>query len=130
MLPEPWILVCDGSQRPFTIPYSTYRIINHTELCDCSLSADFDYQINKAQITCPEDYEADEEFKTYFAYNQAVADVLNSTFDLDISQELSEFTKLSEDIPTYNLPTLNWFPIDKMNLKMFMIQEHRLLKLV
>ena len=113
MLPEPWILMCDGSQRPFTIPYSTYRIINHTELCDCSLSAGFDYQINKAQITCPEDYEADEEFKTYFAYNQAVADVLNSTFDLDISQELAEFTKLSEDIPTYNLPTLNWFPIDQ-----------------
>ena len=26
---------------------------------------------------------------------------------------MAEFTKLSEDIPTYNLPTLNWFPIDQ-----------------
>ena len=105
-------------------------IINHTELCDCSLSAGFDYQINKAQITCPEDHEADEEFKTYFAYNQAVADVLNSTFDLDISQELAEFTKLSEDIPMYNLPTLNWFPIDQNEFENVMILELQLSKLV
>ena len=38
-LPQPWILVCETSQRPFTIPYSTYQIINHTELCECALSA-------------------------------------------------------------------------------------------
>ena len=45
-LPQPWILVCETSQRPFTIPYSTYRVTNHTELCECALSAGYEYQIN------------------------------------------------------------------------------------
>ena len=37
-LPQPWILMCDKSQCPFTIPYSTYLMINHTDLCECSLT--------------------------------------------------------------------------------------------
>ena len=36
-LPQPWILMCEKSQKSFVIPYSTYHIINHTELCECSL---------------------------------------------------------------------------------------------
>ena len=30
-LHQPWILMCEKSQKPFAIPYSTYRIVNHTE---------------------------------------------------------------------------------------------------
>ena len=29
-LPQPWILLCEKSQKPFVIPYSTYHIVNHT----------------------------------------------------------------------------------------------------
>ena len=32
-LPQLWILMCDNLQHLFTIPYLTYGIINHTELC-------------------------------------------------------------------------------------------------
>ena len=74
-LPQPWILLCEKSQKPFVIPYSTYRIVNHTELCECSLSA-----INKAQVLCDINEQQDANFVTYFAYNQAIVDVLNYSF--------------------------------------------------
>ena len=38
-LPRPWILVCGKHKRPREIKIATYQIINHTELCECSLTA-------------------------------------------------------------------------------------------
>ena len=109
-LPQPWILLCDKSQKPFVIPYSTYRIINHTELCECSLTAAYDYQINKAQVECEEDGHQDTEFVTYFAHNQAIVDVLNYTFQVQIISQITEGTStLTEDIPSLNLPELQWY---------------------
>ena len=32
-------IMCDKSQCPFTIPYSTYRMIDQTELCECFLDS-------------------------------------------------------------------------------------------
>ena len=99
-LPQPWILLCEKSQKPFVIPYSTYRIINHTELCECSLSAAYDYQINKAQVLCDINAQQDADFVTYFAHNQAIVDVLNSSFQVNIIDELREgLNTLTEDIP-------------------------------
>ena len=92
------------------IPYSTYRIINHTELCECSLSAAYDYQINKAQVLCDINAQQDAEFVTYFAHNQAIVDVLNSSFQVNIIDQLKErFNTLIEDIPRLNLPELQWY---------------------
>ena len=109
-LPQPWILVCESSQRPFTIPYSTYRIINHTELCECALSARYEYQINKAQVQCEDGVMADFDFVTYFVYNHAIIDVLNASFHVDLPTQLQDsLDKLTEDIPQYNLPDLQWF---------------------
>ena len=109
-LPQPWILLCDKSQKPFVIPYSTYRIINHTELCECSLTAAYDYQINKAQVECEDDGHQDTEFVTYFAHNQAIVDVLNYTFQVQIISQIAEGTStLTEDIPSLNLPELQWY---------------------
>ena len=111
-LPQPWILVCENSQRPFTIPYSTYRIINHTELCKCALSAGYDYQINKAQVQCPKGVSPDSDFVTYFAYNHAIMDILSYKFQVTLPQQLQEnLNALTEDIPQYNLPDLQWYPI-------------------
>ena len=42
-LPKPWTLVCGAQNRPFPLKYSTLRIINRTELCDCSLTAGASY---------------------------------------------------------------------------------------
>ena len=109
-LPQPWILLCEKSQKPFVIPYSTYRIINHTELCECSLSAAYDYQINKAQVLCDINAQQDADFVTYFAHNQAIVDVLNSSFQVNIVNQLREgFNTLTEDIPRLNLPELQWY---------------------
>ena len=109
-LPQPWILVCETSQRPFTIPYSTYRVINHTELHECALSAGYEYQINKAQVQCEDDVSPDSDFVTYFAYNHAIIDVLNASFHIDLPAQLQDsLDKLTEDIPQYNLPDLQWY---------------------
>ena len=99
------------SQRPFTIPYCTYQIINHIELCECALSAGYQYQINKAQVQCEDDVSPDSDFVTYFAYNHAIIDVLNASFHVDLPAQLQEsLDKLTKDIPQYNLPDLHWFP--------------------
>ena len=109
-LPQPWILVCETSQRPFTIPYSTYQIINHTELCECALLAGYEYQINKAQVQCEDGVSPDSDFVTYFAYNHAIIDVLNALFHVNLPTQLQDsLDKLTEDIPQYNLPGLQWF---------------------
>ena len=109
-LPQPWILVCDMSERPFTIPYSTYWIINHTELCECALSAGYEYQINKAQVQCEDGVSPHSDFVTYLAYNHAIIDVLNASFHVDLPAQLQDsLDKLTEDIPQYNLPDLQWF---------------------
>ena len=109
-LPQPWILVCDTSQRPFTIPYLTYRIINHTELCECALSTGYEYQINKAQVQCEDHFSPHSDFATYFAYNHAIIDVLNASFHVDLPAQLQEsLDKLTEDKAQYNLQDLQWF---------------------
>ena len=109
-LPQPWILLCEKSQKPFVIPYSMYRIINHTELCECSLTAAYDYQINKAQLRCQEDEQQDSDFVTYFAHNQAIVDVLNYSFQVKIIDQLKDgMSTLTEDIPKLNLPELQWY---------------------
>ena len=109
-LPQPWILLCEKSQKPFVIPYSTYRIINHTELCECSLTAAYDYQINKAQLQCNADEQKDSKFTTYFAHNQAIVDILNYTFQSNIVDQLKQgINTLTEDIPRLNLPELQWY---------------------
>ena len=106
-LPQPWILVCETSQRPFTIPYLAYRVIIHTELCECALLAGYEYQINKAQVQCEDDVSLDSDFVTYFAYNHAIIDVLNALFHINLPAQLQDsLDKLTEDIPQYNLPDL------------------------
>ena len=92
------------------IPYSTYRIINHTELCECSLTAAYDYQINKAQLSCEQNEQQDSDFVTYFAHNQAIVDVLDYSFQVTITDQLKEgMSSLTEDIPKLNLPELQWY---------------------
>ena len=100
------------------IPYSTYRIINHTELCECSLSVAYDYQINKAQVQCEIDAQQDADFVTYFAHNQAIIDVLNSSFQVNIIDQLRKgLNTLTEDIPRLNLLELQWYKPNEAELQ-------------
>ena len=38
-LKKPWTISCKDISRDFEIEYSTYRILNRSELCECSLTA-------------------------------------------------------------------------------------------
>ena len=38
-LQKPWTIACKDVSRVFEIEYSTYRILNRLELCECSLTA-------------------------------------------------------------------------------------------
>ena len=111
-LPQPWILMCEKSQKPFAIPYSMYRIINHTELCECSLMAAYEYQINNAHLQCSLDNQPSDDFVTYFVHNQAILDVLKHSYDIDVSNQFGrQIGMLTEDIPQFNLPELQWYRV-------------------
>ena len=38
-LQKPWTIVCKDVDRTFDLEYSTYCILNRSELCECSLTA-------------------------------------------------------------------------------------------
>ena len=79
-------------------------------MCECALSAGYEYQINKAQVQCEDGVSPDSDFVTYFAYNHAIIDVLNASFHVDLPAQLQDsLDKLTEDIPQNNLPDLQWF---------------------
>ena len=102
--------MCEKSQKPFAIPYSMYRIINHTKLCECSLTAAYEYQINKAILQCSLDDQPSGDFVTYFTHNQAILDVLKHSHNIDVSNQLRrQIGMLTEDIPQFNLPELQWY---------------------
>ena len=107
---QPWILMCEKSQKPFAIPYSTYRIINHTKLCEYSLTVAYEYQINKAHLQCSLDNQPSNDFVTYSMHNQAILDVLEHSYDIDVSNQFGrQIGMLTEDIPQFNLPELQWY---------------------
>ena len=113
-LPQPWILMCKKSQKPFAIPYSMYRVINHTELCECSLTVAYEYQINKATLQYSTDEQPSDNFITYFAHNQAILDILKHAHGIDISNQIgNQIGMLTEDIPQFNLPELKWFRVSE-----------------
>ena len=109
-LPQPWILMCENSQKPFAIPYSMYHVMNHTELCKCSLTAAYEYQINKATLQCSTNEQPSEDF----AHNQAILDILKHAHRIDILNQISkQIGTLTEDIPQFNLTKLKWYRVSE-----------------
>ena len=50
-LQKPWTIACKDISRVFEIEYSTYRILNRSELCECLLTAD-NYLLSYMNINC------------------------------------------------------------------------------
>ena len=50
-LQKPWTIACKDISRVFEIEYSTYRILNRSELCKCSLTAG-NYLLSYTNINC------------------------------------------------------------------------------
>ena len=104
-LQKPWIIACKDISRVFEIEYSTCRILNRSELCECSLTAG-NYLLSQADTNCKDMPEArDGYFTTYYAFNKIMLDIITVKFDIQVDDRtITQSTLLHGDIPGYNLP--------------------------
>ena len=108
-LQNPWKIACKDISRVFEIEYSTYRILNRLELCECSLTTG-NYLLSYTNINCGNTPEArDGYFTTYYSFNKIVLDVIMEKFDIQVDENLrNQATLLHDDIPGYDLPTIDF----------------------
>ena len=70
----------------FEIEYSTYCILNRSELCECSLMAG-NYLLSYTNTNCGNAPEArDGYFVTYYSFNKIVLDVITKKFDIQVDK--------------------------------------------
>ena len=114
-LPKPWTIACKDISRVFEIEYSTYHILNRSELCECSLTAG-NYLLSQTDTNCGDMPEArDSYFTTYYAFNKIILDIITVKFDIQVDDRtIMQSTLLHDNIPGYNLPTLEFVlpPVD------------------
>ena len=108
-LQKPWTIACKDVSRVFEIEYSTYRILNRSELCECSLTAG-NYLLSYTNINCRNAPEArDGYFTTYYSFNKIVLDVITKKFDIQVDEDMkTQAALLHNDIPGYDLPTIDF----------------------
>ena len=105
-LQKPWTISCKDVSRVFEIEYSTYHILNRSELCECSLTAG-NYLLSYTNINCGNAPEArDGYFTTYYSFNKIVLSVITEKFNIQVDKNTkTQATLLHNDIPGYDLPT-------------------------
>ena len=108
-LQKPWTIACKDISRVFEIEYSTYCILNRSELCECSLTAG-NYLLSYTNINCGNAPEArDGYFTTYYSFNMIVLDIITKKFDIQVDENTkTQAALLHDDIPGYNLPTIDF----------------------
>ena len=108
-LQKPWTIVCKDVDRIFELEYSRYRILNRSELCECSLTAG-NYLLSEAASNCGDMPEAkDGFFTTYYAFNKIVLDVSMEKFNIQVDDDtITQSALLHSDKPGYDLPALNF----------------------
>ena len=108
-LQKPWTIACKDVSRVFEIEYSTYHILNRSELCECSLTAG-NYLLSQTDTNCGDMPEArDGYFTTYYTFNKIILDVITVKFDIQVDDRtITQSTLLHDDIPGYNLLTLEF----------------------
>ena len=111
-LQKPWTIACKDVSRDFEIEYSTYRILNRLELCECSLTAG-NYLLSYTNINCGNAPEArDGYFTTCYSFNKIVLDVITEKFDIQVDKNTkTQATLLHDAIPEYDLPTIDFVQI-------------------
>ena len=114
-LQNPWTIACKDVSRVFEIGYSTYCILNRSEVCECSLTAG-NYLLSQTDTNCREMPEArDAYFTIYYAFNKIILDIITVKFDIQVdNKRITQSTLLHDDIPGYNLLTLEFVlsPVD------------------
>ena len=108
-LQKPWTIVCKDVNRTLDLEYSTYCILNRSELCECSLTAG-NYLLSQAVSNCGSMPEAkDGFFTTHYAFNRIVLDVFMEKFDVQVDEDtVTQLTLLHSDIAGYDLPAINF----------------------
>ena len=108
-LQKPWTIACKDISRVFEIEYSIYRILNRSELCECSLTAG-NYLLSYMNINCGNTPEArDGYFTTYYSFNKIVLDVITEKFNIQVDENTRlQAALLHDDIPGYDLPTIDF----------------------
>ena len=108
-LQKPWTIVCEDVDRTLDLEYSTYCILNRSELCECSLTAG-SYLLSQTASNCGDMPEVkDGFFTTYYAFNRIVLDVLTEKFDMQVNDDtITPSMLLHSDIPGYNLSAINF----------------------
>ena len=108
-LQKPWTIVCKDVDRTFDLEYSTYHIHNRSQLCECSLMVGT-YLLSQATSNCGGTPEVkDGFFKTYYAFNRIVLDMLTEKFDIQVDEDTVTQSMLPHsDIPGYDLPAIDF----------------------
>ena len=108
-LQKAWTIACKDVSRVFETEYSTYRILNRSELCECSLIPG-NYLLSQTDTNCRDMPEArDSYFTTYYAFNKIILDFITVKFDIQVDDRtITQSTLLHDDIPGYNLLTLEF----------------------
>ena len=108
-LQKPWTIAYKDVSRGFEIEYSTYRILNRSELCECSLTTG-NYLLSYTNINCGNAPEArDGYFTTYYSFNKIVLDIITEKFNIQVDKNTkTQATLLHDDIPGYDLPTIDF----------------------
>ena len=108
-LQKPWAIACKDISRVFEIEYSTYCILNRSELCECSLTAG-NYLLSQTDTTCRGMPEArDSYFTTYYAFNKIILNIITVKFNIQVDyRTITQSTLLNDDIPGYSLLTLEF----------------------
>ena len=115
-LQKPWTIACKDVSRVFAIEYSTYHILNRSELCECSLMA-VNYLLSYTNANCGNALEArDSYFMTCYSFNKIVLDIITKKFDIQVDKNTqTQAALLHDDIPGYDLPTIDFVQISKDN---------------
>ena len=108
-LQKPWTIACKDVFQVFEIEYSTYRILNRSELCECSLMAG-NYLLSYTNTNCGNTPEArDGYFTTYYSFNKIVLDIITEKFDIQLDENMqTQAALLHDDIPGYDLPIIDF----------------------
>ena len=79
------------------------------ELCECLLTAG-NYLLSYTNINCGNTPEArDGYFTTYYSFNKIVLDIITEKFNIQVDENTrNQATLLHDDIPGYDLPTINF----------------------
>ena len=108
-LQKPWTIACKDISRVFKIEYPSYRILNRSKLCECSLTAG-NYLLSYTSINCGNSPETrDGYFTTYYSFNKIVLDIITEKFDIQVDENTrNQAALLHNDIPGYDLPTIDF----------------------